>query len=72
MKVEFIKSMTYEEMKQAYNAYIVLRQIYEFVCGGVYAARAHKEYFSICGSIENIQREVLKRSNHYNYGDEQQ
>lgn len=72
MKADLIKSMPYAEMQKAYAAYITLREVYEVSCGGIYAAREHKEYFSICGSIENIQREVLKRSNHYNHGDEQQ
>lgn len=70
MKAELIRSMPYDMMNQAYSAYSALREIYEISCGGIYAAREHKEYFSICGSIENIQREVLRRSNHYDHGDE--
>lgn len=70
MKADMIKSMPYAEMQKAYAAYVALREVYEISCGGIYAAREHKEYFSICGSIENIQREVLKRSNHYDHGNE--
>lgn len=70
MKAELIRSMPYDMMNKAYSAYITLREVYEISCGGIYAAREHKEYFSICGSIENIQREVLRRSNHYDHGDE--
>lgn len=72
MKAELIRSMPYDMMNKAYSAYITLREVYEISCGGIYAAREHKEYFSICGSIENIQREVLIRSNHYDHGDELQ
>lgn len=67
MKAELIKSMPYAEMQKAYAAYIALREVYEISCGGIYAARDHKEYFSICGSIENILREVLNRSNSQNH-----
>lgn len=70
MKADLIKSMPYAEMQKAYAAYITLREVYEISCGGMYAAREHKEYFSICGSIENIQREVLRRSNNLDHGDE--
>ena len=67
MKAELIRSMPYDMMNKAYSAYITLREVYEISCGGIYAAREHKEYFSICGSIENIQREVLNRSNSQNH-----
>ena len=67
MKADLIKSMPYAEMQKAYAAYVALREVYEISCGGIYAARNHKEYFSICGSIENIQHEVLNRSNSQNH-----
>lgn len=67
MKADMIKSMPYAEMQKAYAAYVTLREVYEISCGGIYAARNHKEYFSICGSIESIQREVLNRSNNQNH-----
>ena len=69
MRAELIRSMPYDVLEKAYSAYSALREVYEISCGGIYAAREHKEYFSICGSIENIRREVLRRSDLYNHGE---
>ena len=62
MTKEFVKNVRYEELQRAYSAYNELMMVYEVTCGGVYAARAHKEYFAICDSRDNIRAEVLRRS----------
>lgn len=61
MTKEFVKGVAYSELDRAYNAYSVLISVYENACGGVYAARNHKEYFALCDSRNNIRREVLNR-----------
>ena len=61
MTREFVKGVAYSELDRAHKAYSELISVYENTCGGVYAARNHKEYFALCDSRNNIRREVLNR-----------
>lgn len=62
MTKEFVKSIPYEELERAYNAYTQLQIAYENSCGGPYKAREYKEYFAICDSRDNIRQEVTRRA----------
>ena len=62
MTKEFVKSVRYEDLERAYQAYNTLMMVYENTCGGPYAARAYKEYFAIGDSRDNIRMEVINRS----------
>lgn len=68
MTKEFVRGMRYPDLEKAYNAYNALMSVYEDTCGGPYAARAHKEYFAICDSRDNIRQEVINRSNEASHG----
>lgn len=68
MTKEFVKSVSYEDLTRAYSAYNTLMAVYENACDGPYAARAHKEYFAIRDSRDNIRAEVINRSNNQNHG----
>ena len=68
MTKEFVKSVRYNDLERAYNAYNVLMSVYENTCGGPYAAQAHKEYFAIRDSRDNIRQEVINRSKENNDG----
>ena len=62
MTRDFVKSVRYEDLSRAYNAYNTLMSVYEETCGGPYNAQVHKEYFAIRDSRDNIRREVIERS----------
>ena len=62
MTKELCKQIAYNDLQRAYSAYNTLMSVYENTCGGPYAARAHKEYFAICDSRDNIRQEVTRRS----------
>lgn len=68
MTKDFVRVVRYEDLERAYSAYSALMIVYENTCGGPYAARAHKEYFAICDSRDNIRAEVINRSNNRNHG----
>lgn len=68
MTKEFVKSVPYADLERAYSAYNTLMSVYENACGGPYAARAHKEYFAIVDSRDNIRFEVINRSKGGNDG----
>lgn len=68
MTKELCKSVAYTDLGRAYSAYNTLMSVYENTCGGPYAARAHKEYFAICDSRDNIRAEVVNRANIQSYG----
>lgn len=70
MTKDFVKSVRYEDLERAYQAYNTLMMVYENTCGGPYAARAHKEYFAVCDSRDNIRKEVINRSKVNSHGDE--
>ena len=71
MTKEFVKGVAYNELERAYVAYNTLMSVYEIACGGPYAARAHKEYFAISDSRDNIRMEVINRSKEASHGDGQ-
>lgn len=62
MTKEFCKQVPYTELERAYAAYTQLQIAYENTCGGPFQARAHKEYFAICDSRDNIRAEVSRRA----------
>ena len=68
MTKEFVKSVPYADLERAYSAYNTLMSVYENACGGIYAARNHKEYFAICDSRDNIRLEVARRAQEANNG----
>lgn len=68
MTKEFVKGVSYTDLERAYNAYNTLMSVYENACGGPYAARAHKEYFAICDSRDNIRLEVQRRAAEASHG----
>ena len=71
MTKDLCRSMSYEDLTRAYQAYNTLMAVYENTCGGPYAARSHKEYFAICDSRDNIRLEVISRSNTQSHGNGQ-
>jgi len=71
MTKDFVRSIPYEELKRAYGAYTQLQIAYENACGGPYGARAHKEYFAIVDSRNNIRQEVTRRAQEESHGDGQ-
>lgn len=62
MTKDFVKGVAYTDLERAYSAYNTLMSVYENACGGPYAARAHKEYFAIVDSRDNIRLEVINRT----------
>lgn len=62
MTKEFVKNIPYGDLEKAYGAYTALMCVYEDVCGGPRGAMAHKEYFAIRDSRDNIRGEVINRS----------
>ena len=62
MTKEFVSSVIYTDLERAYSAYNTLMAVYENACGGPRGAMAHKEYFAIRDSRDNIRAEVIKRS----------
>lgn len=62
MTKDFVKGVAYTDLERAYAAYNTLMSVYENACGGPYGARAHKEYFAISDSRDNIRIEVINRS----------
>lgn len=71
MTKEFVKSVAYTDLERAYSAYNTLMAVYENACGGPYQARAHKEYFAISDSRDNIRLEVINRTKGDIHGDGQ-
>lgn len=71
MTKDFVKGVAYTDLERAYAAYNTLMSVYENACGGPYAARAHKEYFAIADSRDNIRTEVINRSKEASHGDGQ-
>lgn len=68
MTKEFVQSVVYTDLERAYNAYNTLMAVYENACGGPRGAMAHKEYFAIRDSRDNIRSEVINRSKGGNDG----
>ena len=68
MTKDFVKGVAYTDLERAYAAYNTLMSVYENACGGPYAARAHKEYFAIADSRDNIRTEVINRSKEASHG----
>ena len=62
MTKDLCRSVTYQDLTRAYAAYNELMSVYENTCGGPYKARAHKEYFAIIDSRDNIRKEVARRA----------
>lgn len=62
MTKEFVAGVVYTDLDRAYAAYNVLMSVYENTCGGPRGAMAHKEYFAIRDSRDNIRAEVINRS----------
>lgn len=62
MTKEFMQSVIYTDLERAYSAYNTLMAVYENACGGPRGAMAHKEYFAIRDSRDNIRLEVINRS----------
>lgn len=62
MTKEFVAGVVYTDLERAYAAYNVLMSVYENTCGGPRGAMAHKEYFAIRDSRDNIRAEVINRS----------
>lgn len=58
----FCQQVSYADLTRAYEAYNTLMSVYENTCGGPYGARAHKEYFAIADSRDNIRQEVMRRA----------
>ncbi len=71
MTKDLCKQVSYADLTRAYEAYNTLMSVYENTCGGPYGARAHKEYFAISDSRDNIRQEVMRRAEEASYGDEQ-
>ena len=70
MTKEFVKGISYDDLTRAYSAYNTLMSVYENTCGGPYAARAHKEYFAVCDSRDNIRQEVTRRAEEARHGEQ--
>ena len=68
MTKEFVAGVMYTDLERAYAAYNVLMSVYENTCGGPRGAMAHKEYFAIRDSRDNIRAEVIERSKGGNDG----
>lgn len=68
MTKEFVAGVVYTDLERAYSAYNTLMAIYENTCGGPRGAMAHKEYFAIRDSRDNIRAEVIERSKRDSYG----
>ena len=62
MTKEFAAGVAYTDLERAYSAYNTLMAVYENACGGPRGAMAHKEYFAIRDSRDNIRHEVVNRS----------
>lgn len=62
MTKELCRQVSYADLTRAYEAYNTLMSVYENTCGGPYGARAHKEYFAITDSRDNIRQEVTRRA----------
>lgn len=62
MTKEFAAGVAYTDLERAYGAYNTLMAVYENACGGPRGAMAHKEYFAIRDSRDNIRQEVVNRS----------
>lgn len=62
MTKEFVAGVAYTDLERAYSAYNTLMAVYENTCGGPRGAMAHKEYFAIRDSRDNIRQEVVNRS----------
>lgn len=68
MTKEFCRSVAYQDLTRAYEAYNILMSVYENTCGGPYGARANKEYFAITDSRDNIRQEVTRRATEVSHG----
>lgn len=68
MTKEFVAGVAYTDLERAYSAYNTLMAVYENTCGGPRGAMAHKEYFAIRDSRDNIRQEVVNRSKGDSYG----
>lgn len=71
MTKEFVAGVAYTDLERAYSAYNMLMAVYENACGGPRGAMAHKEYFAIRDSRDNIRQEVVNRSRGGNDGNGQ-
>lgn len=69
MKRELLKGMSTQYIRQAYDAYITLRGLYEDFCSGPRGAMQYREYFGICDSLEAITRELNERARSYGGGE---
>ena len=68
MTKDVCRQVSYADLTRAYEAYNTLMSVYENTCGGPYGARAHKEYFAISDSRDNIRQEVTRRAEEANHG----
>lgn len=71
MTKEFVAGVAYTDLERAYSAYNTLMAVYENACGGPRGAMAHKEYFAIRDSRDNIRLEVINRTRGESHGDGQ-
>lgn len=71
MTKDLCKQVSYADLTRAYEAYNTLMSVYENTCGGPYGARAHKEYFAVTDSRDNIRQEVARRAEEASHGDGQ-
>lgn len=71
MTKDLCRQVSYADLTRAYEAYNTLMSVYENTCGGPYGARAHKEYFAISDSRDNIRQEVTRRAEEASHGDGQ-
>lgn len=62
MTKDLCRQVSYADLTRAYEAYNTLMSVYENTCGGPYGARAHKEYFAVTDSRDNIRQEVTRRA----------
>ena len=71
MTKDICRQVSYADLTRAYEAYNTLMSVYENTCGGPYGARAHKEYFAVTDSRNNIRQEVTRRAEEASHGDGQ-
>lgn len=71
MTKDLCRQVSYADLTRAYEAYNTLMSVYENTCGGPYGARAHKEYFAVTDSRDNIRQEVTRRAEEASHGDGQ-
>lgn len=71
MTKDLCRQLSDADLTRAYEAYNTLMSVYENTCGGPYGARAHKEYFAVTDSRDNIRKEVARREEEASHGEGQ-